>query len=155
MPCGHCGAVVSLRSVRPDSLWGQQLWFCCLVRSHKIRKKQQWVLLQGIINVCNLCWCFSHQYLLIKVTSHGNVFHITVFSGFVREIHRRPMDSAHKGLWCRAFMIALMVGYRNKLLSKQSSCQWFWILWRWCDVFVMGHKICCLLQSERQEAFVP
>ena len=61
---------------------------------------------------------------------------------FVRGIHRSPVNSPHKGQWCRALMVLflfLFFSYSvlNKRLSKQSRGWWFETpsrpLWRHCN----------------------
>ena len=56
--------------------------------------------------------------------------------GFVRGIHRWPVNFPHKGQWCGSLMFSLICAL-NKRLSKQS---WGWLfetplhsLWRHCN----------------------
>ena len=57
-----------------------------------------------VVFICNLC-------------KPENIFHI--YWPFVRGIHRWPVNSPHKGQWCKA-LICL-----NQWLSKQSWGWWF------------------------------
>ena len=49
------------------------------------------------------------------------------FWPFVRGIHWSPLASNMK-------LIFFCIISLNKLSNKQSSCQWFEMPWRWCDV---------------------
>ena len=71
--------------------------------------------------------------------------HFPRYWTFVRGIHRSPMNSPHKGQWCRALMFSLICLRLNKRLSKQSWGWWFETLsrplWRyWNELVGMNSK---------------
>ena len=69
-------------------------------------------------------------------SSNGNIF--PRHWPFVRQIHRTPVNSPHKGQWRGALMFSLICGL-NKRLSKQWRGWWFETqplsLWRHCNGF--------------------
>ena len=50
--------------------------------------------------------------------------------------HRSPVNSPHKGPVTRGFDVSYIASL-NKLLNKESSCPWFDMLRRSCDVTLM------------------
>ena len=55
-------------------------------------------------------------------------------------IHQWLMDSPHKGPVIYSFDVFFAVNL-NRLLGKQSSCQWVEMPWCSCDVTVMTHSL--------------
>ena len=71
--------------------------------------------------------------------------HFPHYWPFVRGIHWSPVNSPHKGQWCRALMFFDL--RLNKQLSKQPWCWWFQMplhsLWRHCNdtkIFLLWPK---------------
>ena len=78
--------------------------------------------------------------LMFLLVIHDDVIkwkHFPCYWPFVWGIHRSPVNSPHKGQWCRALMFTLICAL-NKWLSKQSWGWWFETplrpLWRHCNV---------------------
>ena len=73
---------------------------------------------------------------------------------FVRGINWTPVNSPHKGQWCRALRFSLISTWKKRL-SKQSRCQWFEMpshpLWRHCNVF--PQILYSLLEMELQQSW--
>ena len=81
-----------------------------------------------------IVWGQHHPYFhdgVIKWT------HFPRYWPFVREIHRSPLNSPHKGQWRGASMFSLICAL-NKRLSKQSWGWWFETpscsIWRHCNL---------------------
>ena len=63
---------------------------------------------------CSTCLCVATSYL--KYTSHDDVIKWKKFPRywpFVREIHRSPVNSPHKGQWRGALMFCLIYAWTN------------------------------------------
>ena len=63
-----------------------------------------------------------------------------------------PEGSPHKGTPMWSFAVSIVV-ILNKLLNKQSSCQWFDTPWGSCDVTAMERKAFVLLSTESKMSF--
>ena len=86
--------------------------------------------------------------LCVGKTAHDDVIKWKLFPRywpFVREIHRSPVNSPHKGQWRGALMCSLICAL-NIRLSKQSWGWWFETLsrslWRHCNAAFMVLIIC-------------
>ena len=101
-------------------------------------------LLNNFIESHNLSACFV-KYMRFQFShiwagsSHDDLIkwkHFPHYWPFGRRIHRRPVNSPHKGQWHGALMFILICAL-NKRLSKQSWGWWFEIpshsLWRHCN----------------------
>ena len=101
----------------------------------------------GVMCVCDLylMHCRMHGVIPVGMQFDGWVMHpwwrhqMETFSAlwpFVREIHRSPVNSPHKGQWRGALMFSLICIWIS-LLSKQSWGWWFETLcrplWRHCN----------------------
>ena len=89
---------------------------------------------------CCLVHYYIHPWLLNPL--HDDVIkwkHFPRYWPFVREIHRSPVNSSHKGQWRGALMFSLICAL-NKRLSKQSWGWWFQSpsrsLWRHGDALI-------------------
>ena len=85
----------------------------------------------------------GHDWKFLEIQCSNNKYddvikwnHFPRYWSFVRVIHRSPVNSPHKGQWCRALVFDLRM---NKRLSKQSWGWWFETpsrsLWRHCNEF--------------------
>ena len=78
----------------------------------------------------------SNRFLLLPQWWRHQMETYSAFLAFVREIHRWPVNSPHKGQWRGALMFSLICTL-NKQLSKQSWGWWFETpsrsLWRHCN----------------------
>ena len=83
---------------------------------------------------------------VITIPNHHNDVikskHLPCYWPFVKEIHRWPVASPHKGQWRGALMFSLICAKR---LSKQSRRRWFETplpsIWRHCIVGLITLKI--------------
>ena len=59
-----------------------------------------------------------------KTRTHDDVMkwkHFPRYSPFVREIHRSPVNSHHKGQWCRALMSSLTCDWINNWVNNREG----------------------------------
>ena len=62
----------------------------------------------------------------------------------VKGIHWSPVDSPHKGQWCRALMFSLICTWTNKWFIKQSRHHWF---------EKPSHSLWCLCDGQKMQVF--
>ena len=84
--------------------------------------------------------------------------HFPRYWPFVREIHRSPVNSQHKGQWRGALMFSLMCAL-NKRLSKQSWGWWFETpsrsLWRQGNVYILISDFIIVVADWRRSPVKP
>ena len=103
-----------------------------------------------------LCWpMFAVNTCFLDDASNYTIDHDDVINWkhfphhwpFVREIHRSPVNSPHKGQWRGAFMFSLICAL-NRRLSKQSWGWWFETsscsLWRHCNALIHRTHSCAI-----------
>ena len=61
----------------------------------------------------------SGFYLYMMTSSNGNIFR--VYCSFVRGIHRRPVNSPHKGQWREALMFSLIFPWTNGWVDNRDA----------------------------------
>ena len=105
-----------------------------------------WLTIDLVTHEAISWWCPLTILVGIKVI-HDDVIewkHFPRYWPFVREIHRSPVNSPHKGMWHRALMFSLIYAWTN---GKQSIHRWFETssrsLWRHCNAYT--NWICVLV----------
>ena len=122
---------------------------CILIHSHKTNSvRERWVV--GNPSVPLLLAVHFRAITLYAISGcfvndsqwHDDVIklkHFPHYWPFMREIHRSPVNSPHKGQWRRALKLSLICTL-IKRLSKQSRGWWFETpsrsLWRHCNGFI-------------------
>ena len=97
------------------------------------RKALERTQLQSFVECLHAC---IRSYAM-KIHHDDVIKHSPHYRPFVLGIHRWPVNSLHKGQWCKALMFSLICVWNNRWVNKgdagdlrrQSSCS----LWRHCN----------------------
>ena len=104
-----------------------------LIRGHGHGQPDKWVASHGLLNrnsrrvmqYATMSTPDNHLCYAGTVTKHDDVIkwkHFPRYWTFVREIHRSPVNSPHRGQWRGALMFSLICAWTNGCANNRDVC---------------------------------
>ena len=78
----------------------------------------------GISSASTMAICMSTRNIIHVISAHDDVIkykHFPRYWPLVRGIHRSPVNSPHKGQWCRALMFSLICAWLNSWVNNREA----------------------------------
>ena len=111
---------------------------------HPIAENRKRLSLNFVFDRKNVCTLLENSFDFWLLPWHDDVIkleHFPRYWPFVRGIHRSPVNSPHKGLWCGVLMLSLICAWINRWVNNRDAGDWRRHHAHY-DVIVMGSRSC-------------